>query len=61
MKGEGSKHQIFQRQLKKFMFRMFSNFKHEVEDERQHAAPRSQERINDALGVERMKGNILTL
>lgn len=44
---------------------MFGNFKQEVDnDEREHAVPSSQERINDALGVERVKGttrNIVTL
>jgi hypothetical protein len=47
------------------MFKMFGSFKQEVDNhEREHAVPSSQERINDALGVERVKGttrNIVSL
>lgn len=42
MEGEGSKHRIFQKQLKHLMFKMFGNFKKEVDnDEREHAVPSS--------------------
>jgi hypothetical protein len=44
---------------------MFANLKQEVDnDEWEHAVPSSQERINDALAVERVKRstrNIVTL